>query len=86
MTELEKVELTPGQIAKGGGARWTVLGLCHPREGGGHRGVALFVAVGGEERELEVEVGETFPVGAQVWRLDSIRDEDDYGATISRVS
>lgn len=54
----------------------------------GPGGARLFVALGDEEGgRIDVYLGETFPIGEQVWRLDEVVMPENrrFTATVTRV-
>ena len=60
---------------------FAVIHLLRGRDGTPHGGARLLVVVDGVERQLDVHVGETFPVGDQTWRLDEVQMPDNHRFT-----
>ncbi|WP_020577373.1 DUF6406 domain-containing protein [Actinopolymorpha alba] len=80
-----KLKLSRGTIDHSRLASLAVLRLLPAEQGIKSRGAELLVVVDKEEQEVQVNVGETFQVRDQVWRLDSVVNEAEFAATISRI-
>ena len=67
--------------------RFAVVHLLPNAEDTGPGGARLFVVLNDEEWDADVYVGETFPIGEQVWRLDEVVMPDNrrFTATVTRV-
>jgi hypothetical protein len=66
---------------------FAVVHLLPNADGSAPGGARLLVVVGEQEHKVSVQVGETFPVGDETWRLDEVTMPEDrrFTATISRV-
>lgn len=67
-------------------AKFALLRLLGEGDEGPYTGAELLVIEQNDEREVEVLLGETFPVAGQVWRLDSVSEEGRGSVTIRRVA
>lgn len=89
MTEshVEEYVLHANSITHRDSGAFAVIHLLTGRDGSPHGGARLFSVVDGVEHELDVYVGESFPVGAETWRLDEVDMPEDrrFTATITRV-
>lgn len=86
-TPTDTIELLPNRVVNRSVARLTITRLLAPEDAPGpSRGAEIVYNIDDVDHRIEVNVGETFTVADQVWRLDSVRDELDFAATISRVS
>jgi hypothetical protein len=67
--------------------RYAVIHLLPNADSSGPGGARLLVVVGEQEQTPSVQVGETFPVGGETWRLDEVTmpENQRFTATISRV-
>ncbi|HEY9389156.1 MAG TPA: DUF6406 domain-containing protein [Mycobacteriales bacterium] len=67
--------------------RFAVVHLLPARDSTAHGGARLFVVLGDDEWDADVYVGETFPIGEQVWRLDEVTMPDNrrFTATVTRI-
>lgn len=84
---LDVVHLRPRQVVNRLVAVMTVVRLLPTAPGAAtSRGAEIVYNIDDVDHRVQVDVGDTFAIADQVWRLDSIRDEEDFAATISRVS
>ncbi|MBM7787292.1 DUF6406 domain-containing protein [Tenggerimyces flavus] len=83
---LDVVVLRPDRVVNRKVAIMTVNRLLPPAPGGsGSSGAEVAYNVDGVDYAVEVNVCDTFAIADQVWRLDSVRDEEDFAATVTRV-
>lgn len=83
---LDVVVLRPDRVVNREVAIMTVNRLLPPAPGAAaSNGAEVAFNIDGVDHAVEVNVGETFDVADQVWRLESVRDEEDFAATIARV-
>jgi hypothetical protein len=57
--------------------RFAVIHLLKGPDGAPHAGARLLIVLNGQETKVNVQVGETFPVGEETWRLDEVTMPED---------